>query len=137
MSLVLQNNEGNFFTCGNGLLPPQGESKEGEIVTRRLKGRLGFISGKGEESPKVGLALEPEEKKGLFAQFMCAERFLVIRVGVFPGGKGGDSIISPITPVNRMAVKNTQTYKQAETEVEPGKFEPEPGIQEPDPFRRR
>jgi hypothetical protein len=129
-------NEPEPYTCGNGLLPPQGSEKEGEIVTRRLKGKLGYISGKGEENPSVGLALEPEEKKGLFAQFMCAERFLVIRVGVFPGGKGNDSVISPIAPVDSMSVSNTQTYKYAEKETEPGsgKFEVEPGIQNPTHF---
>ena len=127
-------NEGGFYTCGNGLLPPQGEAKEGEIETRNLKGKLGFISGKGEENPSVGLSLEPEEKKGLFAQFMCAERYLVVRVGGFPKGKGNDSIISPIGPVNSMSVANTQTYKAQEREVEPGKFEEEPGIQNPTHF---
>jgi hypothetical protein len=129
-------NEPEPYTCGNGLLPPQGSEKEGEIVTRRLKGKLGYISGKGEENPSVGLSLEPEERKGLFAQFMCAERFLVIRVGVFPGGKGNDSIISPIAPVNKMSISNTQTYKNAEKETEPGsgKFEVEPGIQDPTHF---
>jgi hypothetical protein len=116
-------NEGEFYTCGNGLLPPVGEAKEGEIVTRHLKGKLGYISGKGEENPSVGLTLEPEEKKSLFAQFMCAERFLVIRVGGFPGGKGNDSIISPIGPVDSMSVANTQTYTQTA-----------PGIQNPTHF---
>jgi len=133
--LSLTTNEGTFFTCGNQLLPPQGEGKEGEIRTRKLRGKLGFISGKGEESPSVGLSLEPEEKRSLFAIFACAERYLFVRVGVFPKGKGNDSVISPIGPVNAMSIANTQTYKAQEREVEPGKFEEEPGIQNPTHFQ--
>ena len=121
--------EFGHLVCGNGIGPPLGEEPEGQIRTRRLKGRLGFISGKGTETPSVGLVLEPEELHGLFAEFLCGP--LVIRVGQFPGfngpkpekaGEGGNTLIGTITPVDEMAASQVQAYKTHEEEK---------GIQEP------
>ena len=87
------------------------EQKPGEVQTRSLKGKLGYISGAGTSEPVVGLELTPEQKKGLFAQFICGHA-LVVRVGAKPNKGGGDSIISPITPVNQMGSTATQVYSQ-------------------------
>jgi len=88
----------------------------GEIKTSRLKGTLGYISGKETESPVVGVSLTPEQKKGLFAGFICSNT-LVVHVGPF--GKGGNSIIGQIGPVNVMSNEATQTYTQVQEEYEP------------------
>jgi hypothetical protein len=87
------------------------KQKPGEIKTRALKGTLGYIEGKGTTSPVVGISLTPEAKKGLFAQFICGG-VLVVRVGTKPKQGGGDSIISPITPINTMGNTAVQTYTQ-------------------------
>ncbi len=87
------------------------KEKAGEIKTRELKGKLGYIEGKGTEHPVVGISLTPETKKGVFAQFICGG-ILVIRVGENPHKGGGDSIISPIGPVNVMGNTAVQTYSQ-------------------------
>lgn len=117
--VIFKGCESNFggLVCENGITPPLGEEPAGQIRTRELKGKLGYISGKETESPVVGLSLEPETAKNLFAEFICGN-VLIVRVGQagydgtgnVPNGAGNDSIISPVTPVNTMSVTNTQTY---------------------------
>jgi hypothetical protein len=85
--------------------------KPGEIKTRTLKGTLGYIEGKGTTSPVVGISLTPEIKNKPFAQFICGG-ILVVRVGAKPKKGGGDSIISPITPINQMGSTAIQAYTQ-------------------------
>jgi len=87
------------------------KEKPGEIKTRELKGMLGYIEGKGTPTPVVGISLTPEAKRGLFAQFICGG-VLVVRVGEKPTKGGGDSIISPITPIDQMGNTAIQTYTQ-------------------------
>ena len=131
------------WKCGNALPPgyeePPLAHNEGEILTKRLTGKLGFIN---KEKLEVGLVLEPAERTahgpGVFAQFYCGpithsesapnNGFLTVRVGQAPTkpNPGGDTIISPITPVNQMSVANVQTYLQSEgvqvpTHLEGGK----------------
>ncbi len=89
------------------------KEKPGEIKTRELKGKLGYIEGKGTAKPVVGISLTPEAKKGLFAQFICGG-VLVVRVGANPKKGGGDSIISPIGPINQMSTTAVQTYTQGQ-----------------------
>lgn len=117
------------------------EFTEGEIITRGLKGRLGYISGKGTSEPKVGLELAPEEKGGLFAEFGCGARdqfgqnpVLVVRVGSKEKKGSGDSIISPINPVNTMGTALEQTYASQEVTNENGERERVRGHQEPEKF---
>jgi hypothetical protein len=117
------------------------EYKEGEIFTRGLKGSLGYIAGKGTSEPEVGLALVPEEKGGLFAEFGCGAKdqfgqnpVLIIRVGAKEKNGGGDSIISPISPVNTMGTVLTQTYSEKEVENENGELHREQGHQNPESF---
>jgi len=125
VEVVFKGCEANLggLVCENSLRPPLGEEPEGQIKTRSLKGTLGYISGKGTESPSVGLSLEPEAKKNLFAEFICGG-MLVVRVGQNPKGTvGNDSIISPITPVDKMSIANTQTYSQESGVQVPTHFE--------------
>jgi hypothetical protein len=140
------------FACENKIVNESSEEHpdtfkyvEGEINTRRLKGKLGYISGKGTATPVVGLSLEPEEKHGLFAFFGCGTHestnlaplpLIFSSVGENPRGKGGgDSIISPISPVDKMGTETTQTYKEKTKEnPETHEIEVEKGVQEPSAF---
>ena len=104
-----------------------------------MKGKLGYISGKGTAAPVVGLSLEPEQKKGIFAFFGCgpeARPVLFSIVGERPKKpNGGDSIISPISPVNTMARETTQVYREKTKEnPETHEIESERGVQEPASF---
>jgi hypothetical protein len=136
------------FVCENEFKSSEVEGKthfeytEGEIKTRGLKGKLGYISGKGTANPVVGLALEPEEKHGLFAFFGCgssapATPVIFSNVGVKPFSKinGGDSVISPISPINTMGKQTTQVYAIKKVEnPETKELENERGIQAPSAF---
>jgi hypothetical protein len=132
VTVVFKGCESNFggLACENGIRPPLGEEPPEMIRTRELKGTLAYISGKGTESPNVGISLEPENAKNLFAEFICGQ-VLVVRVGqrgfdgtgMVSNGPGNDSIISPITPVNSMSVTNTQTYTQEKGVQNPTHFE--------------
>jgi hypothetical protein len=120
------------------------EAPEGEVKTKELKGKLGWLNKSAKE---VGVVLEPAAKHGLFAAFECAG-FITTRVGV--GNKkvgsfyltsgcigacetatpeeekhgGYDQVISPITPVNTMTSEFTQVFKvNALRENEPRSFE--------------
>jgi len=134
------------FTCESNFhneYPNKYVYDEGEIVTRGLKGTLGYISGKGTSTPSVGLSLTPTEKKGLFAEFVCGTEnsgvgVLIIRVGAKEKGGGGDSIISPIAPVNQMSTALTQTYSEKQREnPETHELEAEDGHQEPENFENK
>jgi hypothetical protein len=140
----------NFFKFENVEEKIKTEYTEGEILTRRLKGHLGYISGKGTATPVVGLELEPEQKHNLFAFFGCGQKshaaggagtesavpIIFSQVGEKPTGtNGGDSIISPISPVNTMGKETTQTYKEKKKEnPETHEIEAEKGVQEPQAF---
>jgi hypothetical protein len=140
------------FSCENQFINESTEENPntfkyiaGEIKTRRLKGKLGYISGAGTATPVVGLSLEPEEKKGLFAFFGCGSHeagnpnpvpLIFSQVGRKPTGEnGGDSIISPISPVNTMGKETTQVYREKRiTNPETGEEEAVKGVQEPSSF---
>jgi hypothetical protein len=131
------------FACENTFIESPVESREfiyiaGELKTFGLKGKLVYISGAGTTSPSVGLQLEPTEKNGWFAFFGCgpggAHPLPAIKsiVGQKPEGtKGGDKVVSPITPINTMGTETTQVYKSAAHE-NPETHEIENrGVQEP------
>ena len=140
------------FSCENQFINESTEEHPntfkyitGEIKTRRLKGKLGYIAGKGTATPAVGLSLEPEEKKGLFAFFGCGSHeagnpnpvpLIFSQVGQKPSGKnGGDSVISPISPVNKMGTETVQEYKEKRVEnPETKELEVVKGVQEPTSF---
>lgn len=134
------------FTCESFFrneFPNKYVYNEGEIVTRGLKGTLGYISGAGGPTPSVGLSLTAEEKKGLFAEFVCGTEnsgvgVLIVRVGAKENKGGGDSIISPIGPINEMGTTLTQTYSVKKIEnPETGELENEKGHQEPESFENK
>ena len=127
------------FTCENEFVENH-TYVQGVIFTRKLKGKLGYISGKGTATPVVGLELEPEAKKTPFAVFGCGEAgfppVLFNQVGRKPAGEnGGDSIISPISPVNKMGTETVQEYREMTKEnPETHEIEVEKGIQDPASF---
>ena len=104
------------FGPGGPFCTSSGAAEEGEVVTSKLKGVLGFIKKANDE---VGVELNPEKKHGEFANFTCAGILHTVvgvgskKEGAFyqPEAKGGgDGIISPVTPVNKMTPEVTQVY---------------------------
>jgi hypothetical protein len=131
------------FTCENFFEGKEGvyAYTEGEIRTRPLKGKLGYISGKGTATPVVGLSLTPENKGEFFAVFGCGtsgldDPVIFSEVGAKPKGpNGGKSIISPISPVNTMGTETTQVYTEKKVaNPETGALENVKGVQEPTAF---
>ncbi len=113
----VKNVQVTFTGCAAlGSYPCSNTSNAEEIKTSTLKGYLGYIN---KAKHEVGVALEPEAKKGLFAKFSCSIG-ITFEVGVPQGKKqgpayhgrkgGGDSVISPVTPVNEMSSSFTQVY---------------------------
>jgi len=82
----------------------------GEIITEKLKGPMGYISGKGTKTPKVGQELTPVKAKGLFVTFECVG-VGTITVGAKTGGTLGDCIIAPFTAAS-INVMSTETELQ-------------------------
>jgi hypothetical protein len=93
----------------------------GEIETRTLKGKLGYINKSNHE---VGVLLEPTTAGGQFAEFEALNGLVAIGVGVGNSTEGAfweetaagvpnghDGVISPITPVDQMTHTFTQVYK--------------------------
>ena len=91
----------------------------GEILTKELKSKLGYIN---KAKKEVGLSLTPALAKGAFAEFECplAKATIVVKEGA---GKRGNSVIGAITPVNKMAKAFTLTFKQVAGKQSPEKFE--------------
>jgi hypothetical protein len=113
-----------------GSIPCSNTSNEGEINVNPLKGKLGYINKLKKE---VGVDLNPKTKKGEFAKFNCSGVGIVVGTWVkgepgepepvYKPSGGGDGIISPISPVNTMTTKYTQTYTTtAGDENIPNKF---------------
>jgi hypothetical protein len=104
----------SLASCQNGA--------EGEIKTRQLKGVLGFISGGGSPHPVVGLSLElssasvnhaPQGNR-VIVEFACPAIGLEhIVIGQSTTGKGGDSVIAPIEPIDVMTTGLTRTYSES------------------------
>jgi hypothetical protein len=91
----------------------------GEIVTKKLKGPLKYISGKGTKKPVVGQLLSPEAKN-TFAAFNCPG------VGFEAVIEGG--VIGTYGTVNLMSVTNTLTFGGSTGVQEPQHFEGETKI---------
>jgi hypothetical protein len=89
-----------FLKCESVALKAkcQNTTTEGKIVTNVLVSTLGYINKANKE---VGLSLSPKAAGGLFAEFECSG----IKIKVGEGtGKGGNSVIGRITPVNKVVV---------------------------------
>ncbi len=76
----------------------------GEIITNKLLSTLGYID---KATKEVGIALEPEAKKGLFTTIVCLVGEIEIPVEV----KG--SVIGVVTPINTLTKTFTLEFKQS------------------------
>jgi hypothetical protein len=95
---------------------------EHSFRTNPLKGRLGYISGKGTKTPVVGQELTPMVKKGKVA--VCEVESFAEKLEIGEAeGKGGDRIISTINEVDVMSTTSRQRFAAGET-----------GVQAPDSF---
>lgn len=110
-----------------GALNCQNTATPGEVVVNTLVGKLGYINKANKE---VGVDLTPATAHGDFVEFNCGEPAGYLRIVVGEGASsapescadypscGGDGIISPILPVNKMTHTFTQEYKQERGFVE-------------------
>jgi hypothetical protein len=123
-------------------------AEELEIKTNTLKGKLGYIEPEGKVKHEAGILLEPQTKKGTFAEFECLFGLVLTTVGQgnkkegafyvkgtnYPEGCGGicpgatpeeekkggyDGIISTIVPVNKMTPTFEQKFVTNKSELEP------------------
>lgn len=89
-----------------------------------LRGKLVFVAGRGTGSPTVGLTLESFDNKSETAEqrrlltAICQGAIETVWLG--QGRKGGNRLISLITPVDEMTTDFTQTFSESA-----------PGIQSP------
>jgi hypothetical protein len=100
-----------------------GQAEE-TIVSHELKGKLGYLAGQKTNTPRLGLQLEPSDKRA-FAEFDCGGGALT---GKLESVKGHNCVISELTPPNTMSTTISQVF---ETEGERAKqkwthFEPTP-----------
>jgi hypothetical protein len=117
----------------NGAVSCSNTAKEGEVKTEPLKGHLGYLE-KSASPPKVGVQLEPEASGGDFATLECGNGIVKLKVGVgnategmYYKGTGNDSIIAPVTPIDKTASAFQEVYSDNHeaSENEPDKFEGE------------
>ena len=78
---------------------------EGEVVTKKLRGAIKYIAGKGTEQPVVGQLLTPE-LRNTFVTFNCPA------VGLEASLRG--SVIVTYAKVNKMSATNTLTFEGEE-----------------------
>jgi hypothetical protein len=84
----------------------------GEIRTKELGAKLGYISGGGSAHPVVGLDMKPVTGR-VFAEVACpASGPKNVVLGKKKGSGGGGSLISHIEPVDEMTTSFTETYAQ-------------------------
>ena len=114
-----------FTGCHSvGLKCATAGSKEGEIVTNALEGRIGIEKRSFSETKevpqknKVGLDLVPAAAdEGLYATFDC---------GVSLHMTVGGSVLVPVTPTNKMVTTLTLKYVASKGKQKPEHFEGEP-----------
>jgi len=100
---------------------------EGTIITKLLKGPLGYISGEKTKTPVVGQELTPETAKGKFAEFECGKGAVKILVkgkeGAVEGKTGGNCIIAPVKEANVMSTTANQVYSGSKGVQSPQHFQ--------------
>jgi hypothetical protein len=79
-------------------------AQAGELVTNPLKGEIGYLAGKGTETPKVGIDLSAESGEVLAVGYNC---FFGAAVMAVTG-----SVIGEVTPVNVFTKEWTWTFRQ-------------------------
>jgi hypothetical protein len=100
---------------------------EGEFVTAPLKGKLGYISGKGTKTPAVGQELRPEKAKGPFLEFECGFGAAKVKVGVRgTTPNGNDCIIGTLSTVNVTSVTFAEAFSGSKGLQSPQNFETSP-----------
>jgi hypothetical protein len=91
--------------------------------------RLGFVEGKGDPSPVVGLGFKADndetgEPERFFAPIVCLGPIGTVWIG--GEDKGGNGVVGTLTPVNEMNEAYTLTYSESS-----------PGVQTPDKFAHK
>jgi hypothetical protein len=100
---------------------------EGEFVTAPLKGKLGYVSGKGTKTPTVGQELRPEKAKGPLLEFECGGGAAKVKVGVRgTTPNGNDCIIGTLSPVNVMSASFAEAFSGSKGVQSPQSFETSP-----------
>jgi hypothetical protein len=90
----------------------------GEIVSRALKGKLAYISGKHTPSVVVGQLLKPEVKSAPFREWECPAVAVSVREANGPEN-GHATVIATISPLNTMSSTFTEVYRGSEGAQEP------------------
>jgi hypothetical protein len=99
-----------------------GEPAEAGLPVPGWTGKLGFVSGKGEEDPAIGLSYKVKNYERLFEPIACSGNIGTVWIG--GARKGGDAFISTIAPTDQMSSEYTQTYSEISSGVQsPSKFE--------------
>jgi hypothetical protein len=120
----------------NGSVGCTNTSTEGEVKVNPVKGHLGYLE-KSASPPKVGVLLEPETPGGLFATVTCASGLIELITGAgnktegwYYPGSGHDSVMSPITPIDKSSHEFEQVFSAngEDAENEPDHFEGEATI---------
>jgi hypothetical protein len=93
-----------------------------EIVTRALKGKLAYISGKHTPSVVVGQLLAPEVKSGPFREWECPAVEVTVREANGPEN-GHATVIATIGPLNTMSSTFTEVYRGSKGVQEPQHIE--------------
>ncbi len=94
----------------------------GEIVTTKLKGNLGYISGEKTRMPVVGLELTPEVKNAAYTEINCfgGAAIFVVKAATT------NCLIAPVTPPNVSSFTLEQKYKSSGSVQEPNHFQRTP-----------
>jgi hypothetical protein len=103
---------------------------EGNNLEEGFRGTLGFLEGKGGESPKVGLSLTSHGKNEILMLAVCLGPEGTVWIG--GNKKGGDAVISLIEPVDQMVGEGSETAGFTQTYASSG-----PGLQEWTSFERK
>jgi len=98
-----------FLGCESGGIKCENTATLGEIGTNPLRGKYGII----ETLTKLGTSLEAFTAGTTIATFKCGSTVTKVT----------GSVISPITPVNKMELKETEKFAQTKGIQKPTKFE--------------
>jgi hypothetical protein len=116
-------NETRGFLVLNGCVDVSSGASCGEIKTKELGAKLGYISGGGSPHPVVGLDMKPVKGR-VFAEFACpASGPKNVVLGKKKGSSRGGSLISHIEPIDEMTTSFAETYAQTGGVQNPTSFE--------------
>jgi hypothetical protein len=103
----------------------QEEPEYAEEYGPSWNGTMSFIEGKRSSSPKVAFVYKAQEKGEPFLQqLVCNESELhAVHVG---GHRGGEQLVMPVEPVNRMSPSFTTRFEQSGGVEQPASLEGKP-----------